>query len=381
MGNIKCYFIILFFCHYVALGQINQIDNNRPSNQIIYSFLTNDLNRKISLSEIFTEQPVYLFSDSSKFWGDTTKNSPNGYGLKSKLQKSIYIGKFKDGKRDGFGIQLTEDKFYIGSFQDDEISGKGDLYIFKDSTQFLANEKLLINSRLNELVDTAKLLKQFVGVFSEMGKGKENILVGKEIRFGRVVNSTITIKMSVFSGKFIGGKLTEPGTLELVTTVPNGSLLFLGSIAAGKNGNSQLYSINRSSNQSTLYEGDFTSLFNFTGKMTSYDGTTTEGVFTDLEVNGVGKRYNENYYYEGNFIKNQINGRGKVTYKATSNFAEGSYFDGNWVDGKADYGETYLAATDEYIKGKYVNGSLDGKVTITKNGKTTTGTYSSGTRQ
>lgn len=383
-------FLLLFVLHFAFISngqQINTIENAKSINEQINQFLSStSKNNRLDFYKIKTQKPDYKFKDDIIYWGDIKNDMPNGFGIRFLEDTLFFIGEYVNGKRNGYGIRLGNNELYIGQYIDDNYSGFGSLYLLNDSIYFERNLSLLLDNKISKIIEPANIYKVFTGIFSNMDKEQKlQEFEGKAIMYNLDSGSTTVHQIAKKTGKYIGGTMVGDGILEIEYPNPNstvyGKIIYIGDIKEGPKGNLVAYSVDRKSNQSTKYEGVFTSRTDFKGKMISPDGMVSEGQFNNFILEGQGKRVCNEYDYIGSFNNNNFSGKGIVKYKDESKYSPGSYFDGIWNNGQAVEGMFYNAETQEYMKGAYINGQLNGKVTITLNGKTSIVIYKNGEKQ
>lgn len=101
------------------------------------------------------------------------------------------------------------------------------------------------------------------------------------------------------------------------------------------------------------------------------------GEFKDGEKNGFGKETTFEYIYEGFFLNNKKNGKGKLLFKTTFDFYEGNFIDNNMT------GEGFYSwANKDTYKGSFINGKMHGQGIYTwQSGRTYEGSYINGIKE
>jgi hypothetical protein len=380
-------FLMLLHLVLFSKSQTNIVENSGNINQQINEFLSVSINNKsLDFKTIKNQSPDYEFENNSYYWGDIKNKMPDGFGIRYLKDSTFFIGAFENGKKNGYGISLTNNQLYIGEFINDNYDGFGSLYLLNDTVNFNNNLNYLLENKFTKITNPLNIFKNFIGVFSNMEKEKKlRQFDGRSIKY-LIDSNNYSIKQKITRiGKFIGGPMSGEGILEIEypnpSSVINGKLTYIGNVDNGPIGNLVVYSVDEKLKRYTKYEGNFTNYADFKGKMTTSDGTITEGQFVGFVIQGIGKRVNGEYEYVGNFENDKFNGKGIIKYKEESKFLVGSYFDGTWLNGQAVEGTFFNAQTQEYMKGSYFNGQLNGKVTITLNGKTSTVIYRNGDKE
>jgi len=92
---------------------------------------------------------------------------------------------------------------------------------------------------------------------------------------------------------------------------------------------------------------------------------------------GLGKEIISEYIYSGNFSNDKKNGKGKLIFKTTHDSYEGNFIE-NQMTGKG----YYIWANKDSFKGTFVNGKMDGNgVYKWKNGRIYEGKYENGIKE
>ncbi len=381
-------FLIYFFA-FSAFTVYGQQNTNQYSlvNQKIYDYLLSEKNEIIlDFDYIKNQKPDYKFSSSVLYWGDLKNNLPEGFGIKYSKDSLFYIGEFRSGKFFGNGIKLGIVTIYVGQFKDDYINGYGYLYGLSDSSLFEKNLEYLIRNKLDLIKPTKNIVKEYSGFFSDIDKPKELRLINGSITNYIVDTATNNLRYTIKrSGKFKGESLVEKGTLEIdfvnFGEIKSGKFIYYGNVEGMPKGPAVCLAFDEKNQMVTKYDGIFTDIFDFKGKKTAFDGTISEGQFTDFKLNGIGRQFTEEYDYSGEFINNAIEGKGKMNYKDPTKHYPGSYFEGNFRQNIPISGTYYNAQTREYIKGDLIDGKFEGKVTVTLDGKVKSAIYRNGLKE
>ena len=265
----------------------------KQSNKILFNGIFKDDN--------YVNGILYYDDGIKQYEGEFLNNIYNGKGtLFSKERNNIiFSGIFKEGKYIN-GILFCDDgsKKYEGDFFNDTYNGKGILYI-------KGNNK-----------------KYYEGIFNN-GKFK----------YGRIYDPKGDI---IYEGEFKDNKPKEGKNIELYKL--DGYLEYKGDFFNYKyHGKGKFYL-----NFNVLsYEGDFKyGLREGNGILYGKNNERYEGEFKNDNIHGLGRLYedDDNYqsylYYEGNFIKNEIYGKGIKYYVNGLKKIEGIFESINSYEGK-----------------------------------------------
>lgn len=197
--------------------------------------LNNGEFEKINLSgdgflSIFSHKLKKTIEEMSiSYKGEMKKNRPNGMGfMLNKQNNEYYIGNFKNGRFDGYGILIYQDnykpKVYEGYFKKNKFCGKGNKSYDKESNFLKVLSDKDENITISDIFD-------FNTILESNGEFKKNKLNGK----GTVYYSDGNIDEQ---GKFKKDKLNGKGK----SYYPDGTLKYEGSYKKGKyNGKGTLY--------------------------------------------------------------------------------------------------------------------------------------------
>lgn len=176
-------------------GQLlNEIQNMYKNNQLD------------ELTEIFVSDYEILRTrdnntDRIVYFGDCNGFLPNGFGIaiygKNVKEKSIlYVGEWKDGRRDGSGFDLVLDSdrgdygYYIGEWKDDLPNGKAETHIKR------------VSGSVTEYIGTASA-GYAEGIFKELFIGRDSNISGYEY------NCVAGVPQSQGVGEVNDGEMTE----------------------------------------------------------------------------------------------------------------------------------------------------------------------------
>jgi hypothetical protein len=80
---------------------------------------------------------MMIFSDGSKYVGEWSNDKPNGQGTMTFSNSSKYVGEIKDGEFHGEGtLTFPNGKKYVGKFLNGKYYGQG-ILTFSDGTKFV----------------------------------------------------------------------------------------------------------------------------------------------------------------------------------------------------------------------------------------------------
>jgi hypothetical protein len=368
-------------------GQHTNAKQDSSVNQKIYEYLLSvDNTNTLDFNFIKKQNPNFRFSEKVLYWGDLKNNLPDGYGIKYSPDSLFYAGEFKGGMYNGNGIKLGIVTLFIGQFRDDFINGYGYLYGLSDSSFFEKNLDYLCKNELNKITRIQNIVKEYSGLFSDMDKEKRLRIINGSISNYAIDSSTNELKYKIKrSGKFKNESLVEKGVLEIdfinFGTIKSGKFIYYGNVEGMPKGSAVCLAFDEKNQMVTKYDGSFTDIFDFKGKRTAFDGTTSEGQFTNFKLSGLGRQSNEEYDYNGEFVNDVIEGKGKMSYKDPTKHYPGSYFEGNFRQNIPISGTYYNAQTREYIKGDLIDGKFEGKVTVTLDGKVKSAIYRNGVKE
>lgn len=253
--------------------------------------------------------------NNSVYEGKFKDGQPHGKGIEKWKNGSKFEGEYLNGVRDGYGIYTwskeSNTSRYEGNFKDGQRHGQG-TYHWKNGAKYVGEQKK--------------------GKFD--GKGIEYASDGKIIYDGYWKNSkfhgqgTRNFNDGQYTGQWANGKKNGKGIIlyhkgDKHIGEWKDDLLIKGSYY-DKNGK-------------VKYEGDFNNGFR----------------------HGKGKVYFESGIYEGDIVKNILEGKGTIKYD------NGNSYTGDWKDGNFNGKGTYKWKVGNSYTGDYVNGNREGKGTYT----------------
>ena len=234
--------------------------------------------------KIYTKKKIYYFLSFGKikYDGEFFNDKFDGIGKYYYENDEYYIGQFKNGLKNGKGIEYYPNGNikYDGEFVDDKFEGDGK-YIYKNGESY-------------------------------SGKFKNGFLHGKGIYYYE--NGKIC-----YEGDFINDKYEGNGRYNFI----NGEYYIGQWKNDKKNGKGKYYY----KNGDICYEGDFIDdKFEGNGKYYYDNGEYYIGEFKNGLKNGKGILYykNGNVKYKGIFINNKFEGKGKYNYENSE------YYIGEW---------------------------------------------------
>lgn len=127
-----------------------------------------------------------------------------------------------------------------------------------------------------------------------------------------------------------------------------------------------------------IFEGKFVNgLINGKGKYTNNKGYKYIGDFINSERNGKGILTTKNFIYNGGFVKNRMEGKGKIEY-----LNEGHKYEGDFENNEINGNGKFIWKNGDVYEGKMANGRMDGYGKYTyKNGIIYEGDYVEGIKQ
>ena len=351
-------------------------------------WFSEDTPKEADLDSVVLTPPSYSEPGGLQFWGDLLNGKPNGYGLSLIKDRELRIGRFKAGLQTGFGYRLLADgTVYTGYFSENRPGGQGSIYFLKDSTDFQGNASLLLRGAIGKFGSYYYSKAVMSGRFSESNGTRIFTGIRKDYTFENEESNRLRLVKTKI-GTWVNDRFTGFARIHLDLRMESaGSAGFIGDIhyfGQQENGSPKGKGIlftqygEDKNEKSDTYEGIFdgNGMTNFTGKAVLADGTVVEGIFSALKAEGTGKVIKLGSTYEGG-LKNGIpEGNGKLTK------TDGTWYNGKWENGHAVFGELFIPELEETIKGSFVNGSPDGKMTVMrKDGSTGEVIYKDGVRQ
>lgn len=119
---------------------------------------------------------------------------------------------------------------------------------------------------------------------------------------------------------------------------------------------------NKLKNLSSIFAGNSTTNSvmslpsTFIGKKITLSGTVYEGEFKDSLKEGQGREESSEHIYYGQFMSDMKHGIGRLTYKGINDIYEGEFIN-NHINGKGKY----YWANQEIYEGTFINGKMHGK--------------------
>ena len=117
------------------------------------------------------------------------------------------------------------------------------------------------------------------------------------------------------------------------------------------------------------------------GKLSYGDGSRYEGKFNMGNIEGDGRYYNKNHFWNGEWKNGYLEGKGKqiIAKKNVDDLTNASEYEGDFVKGeRSGQGKFVWNGKYEY-NGQFKNGQLDGEGTFKFKGKVYAGTWVQGT--
>ena len=313
----------------------------------------------VSISTSFQSKLELNLEDFKKFSGRYLITDNNNFGKEFTLDENrlVYIGGYKDGKRNGKGVEYNNFGIikFKGEYLNGKRNGKGEEYKQREENTDL---------RYNNIIDDSDII--FEGFYKN----------DKKNGFGRKYEYPGD-KNPKFEGEYLNDLKEGLGKQYF----SNGKLKFQGEYKKGKKWNGKGYDLDGN----IIYE-----LIDGKGLFKKYEyhphtknnfNLLFEGEYLNGEKNGKGKEYeyyNNDYFFsfEGEYKNGKKNGKGKNYYynkkiKFDGEYKEGMEWDGKGydLDGKEIYeiknGQGYkkLYSNNEFIyfEGEYKEGKKNGK--------------------
>ena len=344
---------------YILKTEIKSAKNSKKSCKTIYlaDSLTNPFKNKFCII-VDPNGGIYLGEYDLK--NDQTISS--GFGLSVKLNSDednnrIYLGKFSDNMKNGFGFEPIDSKCFIGYYKNNMKNGIG---IFIDSNEKyhggIYNEGQLTNDQI--MGDPNYYYR------GNAKKGKKH---GKGVITWRNGES--------YEGDFFEEKIEGQGILKMANDQYLEGIFNDGEFVEGF-GIKQSYDENiyKGHFQYGVFNGEGTMSYangeiytgNFVNGKKEGKGTHTfphygyyEGYWKNDEPHGFGKRLiSETNYYEGNYIEGLYHGIGKLVNN------NGESYDGNWNMGKKSGKGAFTSSTGERYEGDFKDNEFHGHGTF-----------------
>ena len=262
-----------------------------------------------------------------EYTGYFNSYSFEGSGIYINKQGDIKKGNWHKGKLCGNGeISLKNGSTYIGVFIDDFLDGKGSIdtpsYSYTgDVKQSLPDgEGVMVFKNIN---------CKYEGGFIE------GVINGKGV---------YRIDNAVLKGEFVHGKLTGKGEETIGT-----SSKFVGEFSDSMMHGKGVLRI-AGDNFKGIYNGEFRlNKFHGVGRL-KLENNEYRGEFVNGEMHGVGELILDNCHFRGGLFKGEIHGKGSV------HFYDGSYYDGEWVEGKLSGSGEALDPHGYWIASNFIDG-------------------------
>lgn len=160
---------------------------------------------------------------------------------------------------------------------------------------------------------------------------------------------------TMFRGEFVKGKQKGKGEIISDGAIKAGDML-----GAKMNGDGVEINAN-----GTWYEGGFKdNQYDGKGKLTTAQGNSLEGNFTDGKANGKGTyRWKDGGIYEGDFVNGNFEGHGRLKT------ASGDLYDGEWKADKKNGKGTYIWKNGAKYEGEWHDGKKLNGIEISATGK------------
>jgi hypothetical protein len=295
------------------------------------------------------------YNDSSYYEGDWINNERNGKGQQRYTDSSYYEGDWINNERNGTGKQIYSDgSYYEGNWRNNYfINGKGkQLYsdgsfydgIWENSNFINGKVKLIINNNT-----TYEGNHNGIGIINSNGicysatNNKGSLKWNNE----NIINCQINISTETVPLILSIEKTEILPTLPLIEKTE----IIIDDI---------LKIIKKTYSDGSYYEGEWINNHrNGKGRLIYSNGSYYEGDWINNERNGKGKQiYSDGSYYEGYWINNERNGKGKQIY------SDGSFYEGNWINNERNGKGKQIYSDGSFYEGKWANGKF-----INGNGK------------
>ena len=334
--------------------------------EIVYDFMNV---KDIKPNSIFYKKIKLLNGD--EYEGELTKdNIKEGYGWCKSADNYIYIGEYKNDKRNGYGtlLRIVDKKNkieYDGYWKDDHEHGNGKRFLPEgkieigewENGELKKGKTVNPNEEQNDEIKTEGFLKNYWKLISIISVA---ILLIFSIFLIIYFNSSKNVNTKVLRGECVeyegeikDGKKNGDGTCKY----DNGDIYkgnWKNNVREGKgiltwaNGN--------------IYNGYFKNdTIKGQGLVTLTNGNKYKGEF---ENDWMDVTYTNGDKYKGKFKKGLLHGNGICTY------ANGNKYDGEWKDGNIDGYGTYTWSDGDKYNGEWKNDKRDGCGKLIKaNGK------------
>ena len=319
---------------------------------IAYNENIENYNQLVFNNEKNNEYITNMISDIKKY---------NNIGNEKEI---IYYGEFKNGKKNGNGVMFYKHykEIYEGPFLNDQPEGNGK-YIDEKGNQFLGefkkgkkNGNFIVINKCGEIIYEGDFVNDMMEGFGKYINEKKEIYLGEFIKgkkYGKGALYSENNKI-IYEGNFFDDEPDYHGFYELKENT-----YYLGEEKDGlPNGKGNLY--DKETNEE-IYDGEFMNgkfegfgilndKYNKNSKG-KYEGQFHKGL---KHGKGVFYFYEDNNYlrYEGNFINDYFEGRGKLFYK------NGGYLNEVFCKGKRIGSSNAFNENNEQFEQGYYNRSF-----------------------
>jgi len=265
-----------------------QPKKNLTKNELKLNDSTAEITQKKILSEL-------IYENGGVYKGQIKNGKPHGIGVLIFENGTKYIGEWKDGLPSGLGAKLHKNELYIGNFKDAKRDGLGKIFNVLNTNTFINknSQNYIFNiERLNFLAEIDKVIENLIilNIIKFVGNFNEGLKNGN----GHIYY----VDGAIYSGNFS-------------RDFPSGS---------GK----------KTFADGSSYDGNFMlGMPHGSGRLKERDGSKYQGNFKDGLANGEGKKsFNNGTSYTGSFKNGVANGQG--SFKDN----EGRVLSGLWKNGE-----------------------------------------------
>ena len=309
----------------------------------------------------------------------------------------IYVGGWKNNKKNGYGFVTSKEQRSESFFVDDLENGYAKVHYYADSCRYEGECKGGYHDGKGKLIFKNGEYydgywkkgkkhgkgKLYTRIFEYEGEFYEDVMEG----YGKVINYDVHC---VYEGYFKRGKFEGHGKLTLSDSTvyegewKKGDMVGVGTYFAadGNKYKGTLEGLNWTGetylkNGMGTYQGYLVNgLFDGYGILTTIDGSVYKGNFKEGKYHGVGiwETY-DGLITEGDFVKGEPCGmvsiqwpngnmyRGEYRFwkcngKGVMNYADGSVYDGGWKDDHYDGFGTFSDKNGTFVEGTFENGNL-----------------------
>jgi hypothetical protein len=258
--------------------------------------------------------------DGAKFSGKISENSrSNGFGVLTLPSGYKYAGNWVDGKREGFGQEWYEDRFFFKGIFKNNLALRGGLEKENPNKLDQCNKSENIVN-WNNCWGIYSNLSDQVELRGEWKKGKlDGLGVEKNLK-----------SSEEYVGEFREGKFNGYGVLTKLYFDESAKIIYFGEWEKGLRHGKGVFQ------ETTLYGKEFRGNFNAGvldgwGREFSGDVLLYEGEYKNFEYDGYGMRYKEPVAM-GQFKSGQLNGIGITFAKSGQRINQG-----RWVQSTKDF--------------------------------------------